>query len=238
MTNGAYLLSNDVMKITVEPAIPAGCKHISGYNVCVNRTKTFYPNKIAALEAANQILSQNNVINVEGFIEHLETISLIDLSEDYIATIRNIIDYGLRHECLAPNQFVDWLISMIAGLDKHNVVKFINSYWLDDNYRLIKENQHFVVKEWVNSSDVKEGYPGFLDMGVKRGMYRAYRIECKTPDGTVWIQGFVAKESIMEHFNGPFYLDTYNYRGYKPTGRIAFMGYFKRTMNGCFTLVE
>ena len=218
--DGSFVMSNIVNKVRIIPKnthyIVQGCGNIKNVE---SREKAF--------DAAFSLLATNSVIDVDGFINHLEM--QMDIGDSYRQTIYNIIDYGIHHECLVQNQFVDWLTSLLANVKVEDVVRFMNDYWLNADYLLIKENQMFIITEWVLSNDIWPDTIGHVDMGPKNDLARGYRIEVQDLCGTKWLPiDFVHSDNIMAHFNDDAHCELYTINNFMPTGKISFMGYFKK----------
>lgn len=219
--DGTFVLSNDVNKINILPRgkyyIIQGCGKIDKVN---SREKAF--------DVAISMLTKNNVIDVDGFINHLEAHGM-DIDDNYQNTICNLIDYAISHECIAQNQFVDWLVSIISNITVEDVIGFVNSYWLDENYIRIKENLVFSIKEWVLANDVWPDVSGHVDMGPKKDLVRGYRIEVADMCGTRWLPiDLVDEDNLLAYFNNTEHREFYTANNYNPTGRICFIGYFRK----------
>ncbi len=222
--DGSFTLSNLTNQIRI---VPTGTSYmITAYGhieTASSREKAF--------DRAISILTTNNVINIEGFIKHLETQQ--DVERTYLGTIYNIIMYGIKHECIAPNQFADWLASMIYGVTIEDVLPFINSYWLDDDYIELKNNQVFSVKEWVLANELWPELTAHVDMGNKPNLARGYRIEVQDMTGTKWLPiDIMEVDNLNKYFNDADHRDFYNANNCQPTGKICFIGYFRKTDDG------
>lgn len=218
-SDGVYVVSNTVNQVLI--------KAYGDYYIVSGSGKLVKAkNRTEAFGTAFDILNANNVINVDGFIEQLSIYS--DIDDNYKATIYNIIAYGIKHECLVHNQFVDWLVSIVANITVYDVIPYMNNYWLNEEYMRIKTHQAFLINQWVLSDEIWPETIGHVDMGNKTNLFRGYRIEVADMVGTRWLPiEIVENESIMEYFNNDEHLEFYKVNNYTPTGRISFMGYFR-----------
>ena len=219
--DGSLIISNAVNKITILPRgeyyLVQGCGKVDKVN-----------SKEKACDIAISRLTKNNVIDIDGFINHLEAYGM-DIDDNYRKTICNLIDYALRHECIVQNQFVDWLVSIISNITVEDVIGFVNSYWLDENYIRIKENLVFSIKEWVLANDIWPNASGHVDMGPKKDLSRGYRIEVADMCGTRWLPiDLVEEDNLLAYFNNTEHREFYTANNYNPTGRICFIGYFRK----------
>ena len=184
------------------------------------------PSRDAAFGEAFNILSNNNVIDVDGLLRYMSLQN--DIDDNYKATICNLIAYGIRHECLAPNQFVDWLVNILANINVSEIVRFTNDYWLSPDYICLKERQSFYIDAWVLSDEIWPETVGHVDMGYRENLSRGYRIEVSDMTGTRWLPiDLVDDDNVVAYFNNEEHLEFYEANGYTPTGRISFMGYFR-----------
>ena len=151
LAKGVYEISNQMNTIRLEYSrnmrySTLDGKYHPGWGYWFNGEKHFAANKTAGMNAIFNILRSHNAFDIEGFLNHLDAKGS-DIDEHYAKTIRNIVEYGLRHECLAENQLVDWLVKIIYSADIEDVVLFTNDMWLNEKYLQIKNNQYFIFKE-------------------------------------------------------------------------------------------
>ena len=241
MKDGICEISNDMNTIIVKPVYSMNPEnpYDKDWQVIYGTRVTQYHTRESACTAAIRLLDYNNVIDVVGFLEHLSTIGFDDI-DNYAATLHNIIEYGLRHECLVQNQLVDWLVQIIAGISVADVVIFVNDYWLNADYLKIKESQYFVLNEWVAASDVWDNAVARVDCGHKHGLSRGYRIEVADMTGTKWlpVDCINNNDTLSSYFNNDEHVDFYKANNYRPTGRISFMGYFKLNEDDEYELID
>lgn len=232
LAKGVYEISNQMNTIRLEYSrnmrySTLDGKYHPGWGYWFNGEKHFAANKAAGMNAIFNILRSHNAFDIEGFLNHLDAKGS-DIDEHYAKTIRNIVEYGLRHECLAENQLVDWLVKIIYSADIEDVVLFTNDMWLNDKYLQIKNNQYFIFKEWVMAHEIWHNETSRVDCGHKKNLCRGYRIEVSDMTGTRWLPiDLVGDETLSSHLNDEDHLDFYKENNYRPTGRIAFMGYFR-----------
>lgn len=232
LARGVYEISNQMNTIRLEYARnmrynTLDGKYYPGWSYSFNGEKHFAANKKAGMNAIFNILRSHNAFDIEGFLNHLDARGS-DIDEHYAKTIRNIVEYGIRHECLAENQLVDWLVQIIDNAEIEDVVLFTNDMWLDEKYLQIKNNQYFILKEWVLANEIWPDETGRVDCGHKKNLLRGYRIEVSDMTGTRWLPiDLVGSESLSVHFNNDDHLDFYKTNNYRPTGRIVFIGYFR-----------
>ena len=219
--DGSFVVSNTINQITILPRgeyyLVQGCGQIDKVD---SREKAF--------DIAISMLTNNNVMDIDGFINHLETHGM-DIDDNYRKTICNLINYAIRHECIVQNQLVDWLVSIISNVTVQDVVGFVNNYWLNDEYIRIKESLVFSIKAWVLADEIWPDQSGHVDMGYKKDLARGYRIEATDMCGTRWLPiDLVEGDNIMAYFNNTEHREFYTANGYQLTGRICFIGYFRK----------
>ena len=236
---GCYELSNKMNTVKVEYSQnmrydTLDGRYHPGWGVYFNGEKQIFANKETAFNAAKRILRSHNAFDIEGFIKHLDNKD-DELDSRYITTIRNIVEYGLRNECIVENQFVDWIVSIISNAEVYDVVLFMNEMWLKEDYLQIKANQYFVMKGWALASEIWPDEKGRVDCGYKKGLYRGYRINVRNSDGkTSWLPTdfIIDNQPLAEVFNDENHLKIYREENCTPTGIITFLGYYKHIPEG------
>lgn len=233
LRRGIYDISNEMNTIRLEYSRSMRYetldgKYHPGWGFYFNGVKHIALDKKSAMNEIFKILRSHNAFDIEGFLNHLDNKDS-DIDEHYSKTIRNIVEYGLRHECIAENQFVNWLVQIIHNVDVEDVVLFTNDMWLDEKYRQIKNNQYFIFKEWVLANEIWPEEISRVDCGPKKDLWRGYRIEVANNYENMWLGTEYFKEGtpLASVFNDDTHLNFYRQNGWNPTGRISFMGYFK-----------
>lgn len=217
--DNTYIVANAVNKVLIKSYgdhfVVSGCGIVKKV-----------ANREVAFDTAISALTFNNVIDVDGLLHCMSM--QCDLDDNYKNTICNLIAYGIRHECLVPNQFVDWLVSIVANIKVTDVVRFMNDYWLSPDYICLKEKQAFYIDAWVLSDEIWPETIGHVDMGYRENLARGYRVEVSDMTGTRWLPiDFVDGDNLISYFNDDEHVEFYDANNYAPTGRISFMGYFR-----------
>jgi hypothetical protein len=245
LQRGVYEISNEMNTICLKysPVMRYDTfdgRYHPGWGFYFNGEKYVYINKNSAIDAAFGILRRHNAFDIEGFLAYLDDKG-DELDERYTKTIRKIVEYGLRHECIAENQFVDWLVAMIYDAEIRDVVLFTNDMWLNDEYKKIKKSQYFIFKSWVYASDIWPDEKPRIDCGYKKGYYRGYRIEVKDEqDRTSWLRTeyLIDNQHLIDVFNTDKYISQYEAEKCRPTGRVTFLGYYKYIPEGPRSPIE
>ena len=234
LKRGVYEVSNQMNTIRLEYAQNMRYdtfdgRYHPGWGFRFNGTSYVYKDKVTAMNAAFDFLRKHNAFDIEGFLNHMDNKYSDELDEMFAKTIRNIIDYGLKNECLTENQFVDWLVKILYNAEVEDVVLFTNDMWLDEKYLQIKNNQYFIFKGWSMAHEIWPSEISRVDCGPKKNLWRGYRIEITNNSETKWLGTEYVKdnETLASVFNDELHLNYYRNNNWKPTGNIAFMGYFK-----------